>query len=677
MYYPSPTKLPSAEDLLDPVRQALDVAAGYSTKEAHEDGHWCGELKANATLTAEYISLLCALGLEVPDPSAWIKWFLAQQKRDGGWGIAGSLPGEISTSVEAYFALKLLGLPPDHQTMQRARYFILASGGIAKVRIFTRINLALFGLFPWSAVPELPPELILLPSWAPFSIYNMSSWARSTIVPLSIVRHHRPIYTPSAMEEAGAHYLDELWCDVANKNVPYVPSMWSLLRSDLVTKASVVVDWGLHKLNGLRTSSVNRIARRRCLAWILDRQEDAGDWAGIFPPMFFGILALLLEGYSIDSGPVQGGFAALRRFTWTDEAGKRMQSCVSPVWDTALMTIGMLDSGVAPVQLAKPIQWIRERQHSGPKGDWRVLNPMTKAGGWAFEYHNTWYPDVDDTAAVILAFAKQDPSSVNSTTITNAIEWILGMQNSDGGWGAFDSENDKEFFNKIPFSDMNSMCDPSTADVTGRILEAFGVVMGLSRSNEKYRVPGALVDAMKSASSHAITYLEQEEESFGGWYGRWGVNYIYGTSNVLCGLAYFERDDRGEPNDTVQTLIEDGVRWLCQMQNPDGGWGECLETYRDTTLAGQGPSTATQTAWAVMGLMIRLPPGDPAVRRGINFLVQKQAKHGKLVGSWDEEPYTGVGFPNHFYIDYFYYKHCFPMMALGRYASLAGRKIDS
>jgi squalene-hopene/tetraprenyl-beta-curcumene cyclase len=247
------------------------------------------------------------------------------------------------------------------------------------------------------------------------------------------------------------------------------------------------------------------------------------------------------------------------------------------------------------------------------------------------------------------------------------------MQNSDGGWGAFDSENDKHFFNRIPFSDMDSMCDPSTADVTGRILEAFGLVMEVSRSNEKYRISGALGDAIKSAASAAISYLESEEESFGGWYGRWGVNYIYGTSNVLCGLMYFEKDYRGEPDDTVQTLMEDGVRWLRQMQNTDGGWGECLETYRDKSLAGQGASTATQTAWALMGLMNRVPPSDPAVRRGVQFLLQNQSQDGKMVGTWDEEPYTGVGFPNHFYIDYFYYKHYFPMMALGRYARLVGQ----
>ncbi|KAL4880760.1 terpenoid cyclases/protein prenyltransferase alpha-alpha toroid [Aspergillus karnatakaensis] len=656
------------------IREALKLAIKYGTNEAHEDGHWCGELKANATLTSEYISLLCALGLEIPEPNAWISWLLSQQHDDGGWGIAASLPGELSTSVEAYFALKLLGVSPDHQAMRAARKFILSAGGIAKVRIFSRIYLATFGLFPWTHVPELPPELIFIPSWVPFSIYHMSSWARSTIVPLTIVRHHKPVFQPAAMGKSPSAFLDELWCDSANKNVNYVPGISELIRSDFITGASVAADYVLHKLNGFRFSPLNRLARQKCIDWILERQEKSGDWAGIFPPMHFGVLALLFEGYTLQSAPVQGGLKALERFIWSDSTGKRMQSCVSPVWDTVLMSIGMLDAGVPGADVQKAMGWVQARQHSGRSGDWKVMQPTITTGGFAFEYFNTWYPDVDDTAAAILAFVKQDPASINHRVVGNAIDWVIGMQNPDGGWGAFDWGNNKLFFNKIPFSDMDSMCDPSTADVTGRILEAFGLVFQLGSENPAYLVTDSVATRMKASVSKGIKYLAREKERFGGWYGRWGVNYIYGTSNVLCGLAYFETNCYGEsePEDTVHRLMQEGVRWLCEVQNSDGGWGECLETYKNPSLAGKGPSTATQTAWALMGLLTQLSPSHPVVARGIRFLLQRQSLEGETRGTWVEEPYAGVGFPNHFYIDYSYYRHYFPMMALGRYARLTG-----
>ncbi|KAL4735040.1 terpenoid cyclases/protein prenyltransferase alpha-alpha toroid [Aspergillus similis] len=422
----------------------------------------------------------------------------------------------------------------------------------------------------------------------------------------------------------------------------------------------------------MRFSPLNRIGRRKCLAWILERQEKTGDWAGIFPPMFFSVLALLLEGYSLHSAPVRGGLSGMERFIWSDKTGMCMQSCVSPAWDTVLMTIGMRNAGISGSQLQRGIDWLTAKQHSGRNGDWKVLKPTITTGGWSFEYHNTWYPDLDDTAAAIIAYAKQNPFSVNKRVVTNAIEWIIGMQNRDGGWGAFDYENNKEFFNKIPFSDMDSMCEPSTADVTGRILEALGLVLKIGTETPSYQVSASLESRMRETAARAIKYLKSEQESFGAWFGRWGVNYIYGTSNVLCGLAYWETNLDGSRNDTAHMLMEDGVRWLLKTQQNDGGWGECLETYKDISLAGTGPVSATQTAWAIMGLLTRLVPSYPAITRGIEFLLSRQVTEGELEGTWDEEPYAGVGFPNHFYIDYALYKHYFPMMALGRYGRLIG-----
>ncbi len=653
------------------LRQALRLANEFSAGCAREDGHWCGEVKDNAGMTCEYLSLLFALDVPVPDPNSWIAWILPQQHDDGGWGLAPSLPSTLSTSIEVYFALKLLGVPADNKVMGRCREFIISSGGIGKARMFTRMYLATFGLFPWSSVPELPPELVLIPNWVPLSLYHASWWARQLATSFSLLRHHRPCFQPAVMKEYGEAYLDELWCDPIDKTANYAPGMWELFRSDFTTIASTTVDYWLHLVNGLRFSPLNRLARRKCVNWILERQDRCGQWGGIFPATHANVLALVAEGYSTDSAPVRAGLEGLAAFVWTDSAGKRLQSCASPVWDTVLMAIGMMDAGAPGVQLQKAMEWIAVRQHSGRNGDWRVLQPSLPAGGWAFQDDNTWYQDVDDTAVVVMAFVKQDPGWLNRSAVTKALEWILGMQGDDGGWGAFDRNNNKLFFNKVPFSDMNSMCDPSTSDITGRILEAFGLVMQVLETG-LYRVPDSLVPRMKQAAVKAIAFLDKEQEAFGGWYGRWGVNYIYGTSNVLCGLDYFTDRPDCDPDILVHSLIRSSSRWLCEIQQADGGWGECLETYEDPSLAGTGTTTVTQTAWALMALIPRLSPTDPVISRAVQFLLERQSTEGVKAGTWEEKAYTGVGFPNHMYMEYEYYTHYFSAMALGRYARLIG-----
>ncbi|KAE8423600.1 squalene cyclase [Aspergillus pseudocaelatus] len=637
----------------------------YALRQVREDGHWYGEMKSNATITAEYVFLAQALGFSIErDRDDLIKYFLSEQNRDGSWSLAYDYPGDVSTTAEAYFALRLLGLDRSHQAMAPAREFILSKGGIAKVRVFTRMFFACFGLFPWSAVPELPAELILLPAAAPISVYRLASWARATVVPMLVIRHHRPIYALPNGRSPSNDYLDELWVNPADKMVPYAPSLWSLWHDDLTAFSFTLVDNILKALGGLRWLPLRKVALRQCVAWILERQEPEGDIGGIFPPLHAALFALTLEGYDLESSPVRRGIDALQNtYAWRDSSGLRIQGCISPIWDTILMTIGLIDSSL-PVEsplVARSSQYLKARQQLGQEGDWRVYNGNILPGGFSFEYFNSWYPDIDDTAAAILAMVKQDPNLSDISPILSAVQWILGLQNNDGGWAAFDRENNYLFLNKIPFSDMDSFCDPSTADVTGR--------------HGKNPIPKLFSDNMSSATERAIHFLSTEQEPDGAWYGRWGSNYIYGTSTVLCGLVYHL-----EGWDDTYPVMEKmhkpdthaALDWLKRRQNPDGGWGERLETYYEPSLAGKGPSTASQTAWALMGLLAYLPPTDESITRGIQYLSRTQIKEGELTGSWKEDHYTGTGFPNHFYLCYTLYSQYFPMMALGRYTSLSG-----
>ncbi|KAI2913830.1 hypothetical protein CBS63078_3571 [Aspergillus niger] len=627
------------EQLATDVEHTLKLATEYALDSIRSDGHWCGELRSNVTITAEYIFLRHALGMDLrADNMAYCRYILSQQNCDGSWGLAPEYPGDVSTTTEAYLALKLLGMSPDMPVMQQARAFVLKAGGAEKVRVFTRIFLATFGLFPWNAVPQLPVELILLPSSCPINMYTLASWARGTIAPLLIICHHRPVY---ALPE---DYLDELWLDPTDKNVPYGASLWDLLsQGDITGLAFSVVDNLLYYLNGLQ--------------WILERQEPTGDWAGIFPPMHASVYAFVLEGYELDDPPVRLGIQALESFALDDEKGKRIQACVSPVWDTALMSIGLCDA-MSPDKyvLQQAITWIRDRQLLKPCGDWRIYRPKLAPGGFSFEYENSHYPDVDDTAAIILAQIKHDPQAISSNSVTAAARWILGMQNSDGGWAAFDVDNNKLFLNKIPFSDMDSLCDTSCADITGRILEAFGLILRLESKKP------VLSPMLRLACTRGITYLASIQEPNGAWFGRWGSNYIYGTSHALCGLSYFVE---GDPR--VGKLVQPALQWLKSGQNDDGGWGESLLSYQFPGNEQRQASTPSQTAWALMGLLAHLPLTDTAIERGIRWLVSSQRPEKGFGASWSEPTYTGTGFPNHFYLGYDYYRHYFPMMALGRY----------
>ncbi|KAK8000779.1 squalene cyclase [Apiospora arundinis] len=653
------------QELYTRARQSINLATEYAWSQYRPDHHWMGELRANPAITAQHIFFYQALGVPIPDADAYRRYLLSQQQADGSWAIAPAYPGDLSMSAETYLALRILGAPSDEQAMRRGRAFIRGCGGIARVRIFTRIFFAQFGLFPWSAVPQLPAEFIFLPEAFPINIYRMSSWARSTLVPWFIIRHHEKVHAlPNGIASADSPFLDELWLDPDSKHVPYGPSLLRPWELDPLSMVFTAVDAGVSLLGKLRPLWVFRgLARRKCIRWILDHQEKEGDWGGIATLMHASVQALLLEGYTLDDDPVCRGINAIERFTWQDDDhGKRLQFSVSPVWDTAFMVRGLCASGVDrdDERMRQAIKWIKSRQALGKEGDWRIYGGRSlEPGGFSFEYNNRWYPDVDDTAAVILAIISQDPLGVGSSTVARAATWICGMQNCDGGWAAFDVGNDKLWLNKIPFSDMDGLCDPSSADVTGRVLEAFGLMIELSK---KEYIESDILDKISLACTGAIGYLTQEQEQSGAWYGRWGANYLYGTSNVLCGLSYFSKR-----NDHVQNIIRPATNWLEQMQNADGGWGEDLLSYRDASLAGKGPSTPSQTGWVLLGLLATCGHQCAEVPDGIAYLVDGQTDITGSGASWPEWRFTGTGFPNHFYMGFSLYRHYFPMMVLGKY----------
>lgn len=722
---------------------SLHLACKFSQRIMSDD-HWCGELKSNVTITAEYVFLHQSLGHWKGHNTyreSLCHYLFSEQNDDGSWSIAPGEPGNTSASVEAYLALKILGLTCESSpAMRKARHWIRsAGGGVEKVRVFTRIYLATFGLFPWSAVPQLPAELIFMPDIAPINIYSLSSWARSTVIPLLVVCHHQPIWALPNGTSSNNTFLDELWRDPSDKNVPYHQGFFSTYsESDWVGCAFTAVDKVIAWCGGWRSyNPLRRLAIRYCMQWIDAHQEASGDWAGIFPPMHVGILAFILEGYHKDDGRVRRALEAVERFTWQDEHGKRVQACVSPVWDTVLMSTALADipiescamlEGARHLTLLRKnaLTWVKSKQLLENKGDWRIYRPSLAPGGFSFEYNNVWYPDVDDTAAAVIAFLKDDERSVGSPHVLDAVTWILGMQCNDGGWAAFDVDNNKLFLNRIPFSDMDSLCDPSTSDIVGRVLEAFGMfqIAAAHVRQKDQRPPHGLLHRIRVACDGGITFLRRNQEVNGAWKGRWGVNLIYGTSNVLCGLAYYLNPDdevtKGSSSSesggsdcmTVFSMARRAVDFLTSVQNPDGGWAESLATYRHETITRESaqmmhrhfaiPSTASQTAWALMALSTYLRTSHCAITNGVRYLVQHQTKTslvsaiksytgspagehaarsakdissngsseqeaGDTATSWPGEVYTGTGFPNHFYLGYTLYSHYFPMMALGRY----------
>jgi squalene-hopene/tetraprenyl-beta-curcumene cyclase len=614
------------------LEKAIHSATQFFLKTQNDEEYWWAELESNVSITSEYIMLYYLLGRSDPGKErSMASYILSQQRFNGSWGLYYGDNGNLSTSIEAYFALKLAGEDPQSAPLLKAKEYILRHGGIESSRVFTKIWLALFGQYDWDKIPSMPVELILLPTHFHFNIYEFSSWARATVVPLSIVLNIRPKFELPPAKRIPELYLHDHRVTSQKKFASYAHRLFFLF--DRIAKC-----FERNPIDFLRNRAI-----RAAENWILEHQEESGDWGGIQPPMVYCILALRYLGYPVNHSTIVKGLKAIEDFCLEDEQGRRMQSCLSPIWDTALTVLALLEGGLSPDHpaLKRATSWL-VRQQIFTGGDWQVKN-SSPPGGWAFEFVNTQYPDVDDSAVVLTTLHRL---SFNQTSglefaIQKGMDWVLSMQSSCGGWAAFDRDNHMVMLNRIPFADQEAMVDYATADVTGRVLEAMGY-FGIDKSH-----PQAVT---------GIQFLRDQQESDGCWWGRWGVNYIYGTWCVLRGLVTIGEDPKA-------SWIQAALRWLKEHQNNDGGWGETCESYANPELRGQGRSTPSQTAWALMALMVGGEEDSPEVKRGIQYLLNTQ----KSDGTWDELHFTGTGFPKHFFIRYHNYRNCFPLMALGQY----------
>ncbi|MER7953161.1 squalene--hopene cyclase [Streptomyces sp. NPDC096030] len=599
------------------------------------EGWWKGDLETNVTMDAEDLLLRQFLGiLDADTTRAAAQFIRGEQREDGAWATFYGGPGELSATIEAYVALRLAGDLPEADHMARAAAWIRERGGIASARVFTRIWLALFGWWKWDDLPELPPELIFLPKWFPLNIYDFGCWARQTIVPLTVVSAKRPV-RPAPFP------LDELHTDPARPN-PVKPSA-AMASWDGVFQR---LDKALHLYHKVAPRRLRKAAMNVAARWIVERQENDGCWGGIQPPAVYSVIALHLLGYDLKHPVMRAGLESLDRFAvWREDGSRMIEACQSPVWDTCLATIALADAGLAADHpaLVRAADWMLGEEIVRP-GDWTVRRPGLPPGGWAFEFHNDTYPDIDDTAEVILALRRvrhPDPDRVESA-IARGARWTLGMQSKNGAWAAFDADNTSPFPNRLPFCDFGEVVDPPSADVTAHVVEMLA-------HEGKAHHPG---------TRRGIEWLLAEQDPNGAWFGRWGVNYVYGTGSVVPALTA-----AGLPRS--HPAIRRAVAWLESVQNEDGGWGEDLRSYSDRAWVGHGASTASQTAWALLALLAAGRRDSRAVERGIAWLTGTQRPDG----SWDEPYFTGTGFPWDFSINYHLYRQVFPLTALGRYVN--------
>ena len=617
-------------DLVDEVATAVTRARSHLASRQDRAGWWKGELRTNVTMDAEDLLLRQFLGIlraqELEEAARWIR---SQQRADGTWANFHGGPGDLSTTIEAYAALRLAGDDADAQHMRAAREFVLANGGIEASRVFTRIWLALFGEWSWDDLPAMPPELVLLPKWVPLNVYDWGCWARQSVVPITVVATIRPV-RPLPFS------LAELRSGVAGP-----PS-----KTGLVAGAFNVLDRALKIYHRAPVKPGRGISFRRAAEWILARQEADGGWGGIQPPWVYSILALHLLGYPLSHPSVAAAIEGLEGFLVREHTPegivRRLEACQSPVWDTCLAVTALFDAGAAPddPDVARAVDWLVGEEIRA-NGDWAVKRPGLEPSGWAFEFANIGYPDIDDTAEVVLALrrARPDRRPDIAAAIERGTQWLIGMQSRDGGWGAFDADNTRRLVEKLPFCDFGAVIDPPSADVTAHAVELLG--------------HSGLAD--EPSAQRGIAWLLDAQEPDGSWFGRWGANYVYGTGAVVPGLVA-----AGVPADSP--AIRRAVQWLEEHQNADGGWGEDLRSYTDPSTAGRGASTASQTAWALLALLAA-GEDSTSVDRGVAWLIDTQ----RADGGWDEDLYTGTGFPGDFYINYEMYRLVFPLSALGRY----------
>jgi squalene-hopene/tetraprenyl-beta-curcumene cyclase len=606
------------------------------------DGWWKGTLETNVTMDAEDLFLRAFLGISDPETTAGAAaWIRSQQRDDGTWANFFDGPPDLSTTVEAYWALKLAGDDVHAPHMAAARAFVRDAGGLERTRVFTRMWLALFGLWSWDDLPALPPEVILLPRRFPLNIYGFACWARQTVVPLTIVGSHRPGRSSTVT-------LDELRTGATRPELDARPG-------DRIGHAFQVLDRWLHRYERRPLRRLRRRAERRAERWIVERQEADGSWGGIQPPWVYSVIALSVLGYRLDHPVMRAALDGLERFSVWDPARtvRQLEACQSPVWDTALAVVALVDAGldVADPRLAQAARWLVAEEIT-VRGDWSAKRRRLAPGGWAFEFDNDGYPDVDDTAEVVLALDRardNDPPLIDAA-VRRGVRWVAGMECRRGGWGAFDADNTARLPAALPFCDFGEVTDPPSADVTAHVVEMLAHLRRAGR--------GAQVD--EAALGRGVRWLSDAQEPDGSWFGRWGANHIYGTGAAVPALVA-----AGVP--VSDPRIERAVRWLAAVQNPDGGWGEDMRSYDDPAWRGQGSSTPSQTAWA---LLARIAAGldDSPTRRGVAWLVE----HQRDDGSWDEPHHTGTGFPGDFYINYHLYRLVFPVSALGRYVRAFG-----
>jgi len=637
----APSRLPESgreTRLDDRVREAVERSANYLLSLQARDGYWWAELEADTTLESDYILYQAILGRldseKVPKLANYIR---QRQLSDGGWNIYQGGPSELNATVKAYFALKLAGDPADAPHMERGRRRVLELGGLEAANSYTRFYLAMIGAVEWDMVPAIPPELMLLPRWFYVNLYEMSSWTRGIVVPLTIIYAKKPEWF--IPEHAR---VDELFRDPSRRLTSFA---WDK-RVFSWRNFFLLVDRAFKLHERMPWKPFRRRALSKGKQWLMEHLERSDGLGTIYPAMVNSIFALLALGFPPEDPLTDREILHLAGFEIEERDTLRIQPCISPVWDTAIAMVSLQEAGLDPAHpaLLAATRWLLEKQILGP-GDWQVKNRDAEPGGWAFEFRNEFYPDVDDTAFVLMAL--QGVAYPNNTrleqSVRRGLNWMLSMQNRDGGWASFDRDNDRSLLTCIPFADHNAMIDPSTADLTARVIECLGRFGW---------------EATHPAIQKALAFLRRDQAAEGAWYGRWGVNYIYGTSGVLRAL---ETIGLSQTEDSRRA-----VDWLRSVQNPDGGFGESIASYDDPSLKGRGRSTASQTAWAVIGLLASAGPRDPEVESAVTWLLENQNPDG----SWDEEEFTGTGFPRVFYLKYHLYRNSFPLYALARYRNL-------